>query len=99
MSNHTYRNPLALYALLLSLIPFLAALSMLGLQFGIGPVPLLYLIAQAGGVFLFFLIVVGSGLALAALARADGRRDLRIYAAFLLQLLSVGSVVIFELNR
>jgi len=90
----TYQNPMARTALLVSLIPCVISLSLVGLKLGVGPQTLLYYVAQAG-VVLFALIVVGSGLGLVAYVRAGGHRDLRIPAAFALQLAAVIGFVAF----
>lgn len=91
----TYQNPMARTALLVSLIPCVVSLSMVGLKIGIGPLTLLYYISQAGGLALFALIVVSSGLGLVAYVRAGGHRDLRILAAFGLLLVSVLGFIAF----
>jgi hypothetical protein len=87
------RFPVPLLALLVSAIPFVTALAMLGLQAGVGPTAVLYWIAQTS-VISMALIVVGSGLALAALVQAE-RHDWRIYTAFALQALAIVGMVMF----
>jgi hypothetical protein len=83
-----YRNPVALLALLASFVPFVSSLAMAGLKAGIGPTTPLYWLAQTS-MLSMALVVVGSGLGFAALARAEGRPDWRIYTAFALQVLSL----------
>lgn len=88
------RNPMALTALLVSLIPFLTGLAMLGLKFEIGPRSVLYWASQVGGVALFGLVVIGSAFILIASVRSE-RRDWRIPTAGLLLILSVVEVFLF----
>lgn len=88
------RNPMALFALLVNLVPFLTGLAMLGLKWEIGPKPLLFWAAQLGGFLQFGLMVVGSAFVLIAYTRSEGR-DWRIPAAGLLLLLSLAEVILF----
>lgn len=97
-TEKSYRNPMALYALLVSLPPFLFTLLMLAVQFGVGPTTLLYQIVQAGGNILFGVMVIGMALSVVAKARTEGHRDWRVTTAFLLQALSVAGIVTFILN-
>lgn len=90
------RNSLIWLALAVSFVPFLSTLSMLGLQAGIGPRFLFYIFAQVTGVFLMFLIVIGSALAVVALGRSNERHDIRIYATFLFCLLSILGLIFFS---
>lgn len=91
----TYQNPMAKTALLVSLIPCVVSLSMVGLKIGIGPHTMLFYISQVGGPALLALIVISSGLGLVAYVRAGGHRDLRISAAFALVLVSVLGFIAF----
>lgn len=95
-AQQPYRNPMALTALLVSLVPFVSALSMLGLKHGVGPLTLMYLISHVGGAVSMFLIILGSGLTLAAWARTDGRRDVRIYASVLFLVLAATQLYLFR---
>jgi len=88
------QNPLALTALLVSLVPFLSALSLLALRAGIGPKTLLYWVAEAGGGLLFGLLVIGSGLSFAALTRSKGR-DWRVPTSFAILAMSLVGVFLF----
>ncbi len=88
------QNPLALTALLVSLVPFLSALSLLSLKAGIGPKTAMYWVAEVGGVLLFGLLVIGSGLSFAALTRSKSR-DWRVPTAFALLALSLVGVFLF----
>ena len=87
-------NPAASLALLASLFPFLASVSMLALKAGIGPRWLVYPFAQITGALMMGLIVVGSALAVVALARSR-QRDLRIFGAIALLLLAIGLFAAF----
>jgi hypothetical protein len=91
-----YRNPMALLALLVSLIPFSVTLAMLAVKFGVGPVKFLALISLLTGPFLLLSLVVGSALLLVAWTRSDGRRDLRIPLSLLLLLLSAAGLILFS---
>lgn len=91
------KNPMALTALLVSLVPFLSTLAMLGLKTGIGPRAVLYQIAQVSGFVAFGLIVMGTGLSVVALARSE-RRDWRILTAFALQALSIAGTIAFSVQ-
>ncbi len=93
--NRPYQNPMALAALLVSLVPLLTSLSMVGLKYGVGPKALLYYFAMGSGFLLFGLVVVGSALAVVALSRTGGRRDLRIHAAFASLVASILLVALF----
>ncbi len=90
-----YRNPMAAFALFTSITAFLISLAMLGLKFGVGPATVLYWIAQVGGALFFGLVVVGSGLAVIAMARTAERKDRRVPLSFLLLLLSVVCFIAF----
>lgn len=92
-----HRNPMALTALLVNLVPFLTGLAMLGLKFDVGPQGLFFWASQLGGFFMFGLMVVGSALILVAYTRSEGR-DWRIPAALLLLLLSLSEVILFAFN-
>ncbi len=91
----TYQNPMARTALLVSLIPCVVSLSMIGLKLEIGPLTLFYYISQVGGFILFALIVLCSGFGLVAYVQAGGHRDLRIGATFALLAVSVIGFVAF----
>lgn len=80
-----YRNPMALWALLVSAAAFLSALSLVGLKLNIGPQTVLYYLVQISGPLLFGSIVFGTGFAVVALTRSASQRDWRIWAAFALQ--------------
>ncbi|MFZ5816990.1 MAG: hypothetical protein ACOY93_17140 [Bacillota bacterium] len=88
------RNPMALGALMLNLLPFLTGLAMLGLKWGIGPRALLFWASQLGGFFLFGSMVVGSALTMIAAMRAEGR-DWLVTAAALLWILAAVEIVLF----
>lgn len=79
-SSDDHRNPAALTALLINLVPFLTSLAMLGLKWEIGPKPMLFWASQLGGFFLFGCMIVGSAFTLIAFMRAE-RRDWRVSAA------------------
>lgn len=91
-----YRNPAALTAFLLALVPFITSLTMLGLQRGINPWGLFYLFSQLAGMLLLGLIVISSAFTVVALARTDGQRDWRIPAAFLLLVLTIANLAWFK---
>lgn len=93
--DRPYHNPMALTALLVSLIPLLTSLSMLALKHGVGPKAILYYFAMGSGFFLFGLVIVGSALAVVAMTRTGGRRDLRIHAAFASLVLAMILVALF----
>jgi|GEM_PF-4691857 len=96
MSNPTpYRNPMALLALVVSLVPSLTGLALLGLRYGVGPQVLLGWLALLSGPVMLALIVAGSALNLIAGMRTEGRRDWRVPTAWLLWLLAVGSLALF----
>lgn len=91
-----YRNPAAVTALLLALLPFLTSLTMLGLQRGINPWGLFYLFSQLAGVLLLGLMVISSAFGVVALARSEGKRDWRIPVSFLLLLLTTANLLWFR---
>lgn len=74
-------NSMALYALLVSLVPLIAALALLGLQYKVGPQTLLFYLAHFSGVFALLGMVVGSALCIIALSRSQGRWDHRVSLA------------------
>lgn len=96
MSNEQpYRNPMAVTALLVSLVPLLTSLTMVALKLGVGPQTVLFYFAELTGFFHLGLVVIGSALAVVALTRTNGRHDLRIYAAFISCLISLLLLVLF----
>lgn len=89
-------NPIALFALLASLVPLIAALALLGLQYNVGPQTLLFYIAHLSGVFALLGMVVGSALCLVAIARSQGRWDHRISLAIVALLLAGIGLYLFR---
>lgn len=92
----SYRNPAALTALLLALLPFVTSLTMLGLQRGINPWGLFYMFSQLAGVLLLGLMVISSAFGIVALARAERQRDWRIPGTFLLLLVTIANLIWFR---
>lgn len=99
MSNRAANgNPAALYALLVSLISVIPALSLLGLLYNVGPQTLLYYVAQSAGIFSLLAVVSGSGLALFAITRMQNGWDHRITLTILFLLISVYGLFSFGAN-
>jgi formate hydrogenlyase subunit 3/multisubunit Na+/H+ antiporter MnhD subunit len=89
-------NSMALYALLVSLIPLIAALALLGLQYNVGPQTLLFYLAHFSGVFALLGMVVGSALCIIAMARSQGRWDHRISLAIAALILAGVGLFLFR---